>query len=133
MKATRRRQTSKVSSQKARLVIDLIRGRAVSEAREFSRSRTSAPPKPIKILAIGHRQRRAKGASDNVLVDVDDLWVKECYADIGTTKFRRRVRPAPMGRAYRERRLTAISPWWNRGERESKAVKTAKKSTEKRG
>jgi len=41
---------------------------------------------------------------DNVLVDVDGLWVKECYADTGATKHRRRVRPAPMGRAYRERR-----------------------------
>jgi len=30
--------------------------------------------------------------------------VKACYADTGVTKHRRRVRPAPMGRAYRERR-----------------------------
>jgi ribosomal protein L22 len=30
--------------------------------------------------------------------------VKSCFADTGTTKNRRRVRPAPQGRAYRERR-----------------------------
>ena len=40
----------------------------------------------------------------NVAVDPDDLWVKACFVDMGPTKNRRRVRPAPQGRAYREQR-----------------------------
>mgnify|MGYP003693919519 CR=1 FL=1 len=36
-------------------------------------------------------------------VDPDDLWLKAAYVDQGPTKNRRRMRPAPQGRAYRER------------------------------
>ena len=37
-------------------------------------------------------------------VDPDDLWLKAAYIDQGPTKNRRRMRPAPQGRAYKERR-----------------------------
>jgi large subunit ribosomal protein L22 len=40
----------------------------------------------------------------NVAIDVDRLVVSTATVDLGPTKYRRRVRPAPMGRAYRERR-----------------------------
>ncbi|HEY6231617.1 MAG TPA: uL22 family ribosomal protein, partial [Pyrinomonadaceae bacterium] len=40
----------------------------------------------------------------NVAIDPDDLWVKTAFVDRGPTKGRRRVRPAPQGRAYREQR-----------------------------
>jgi len=40
----------------------------------------------------------------NVAIDPDDLWVKTAFVDRGPTKNRRRVRPAPQGRAYREQR-----------------------------
>jgi hypothetical protein len=39
-----------------------------------------------------------------VSVDVDELYVARAYVDLGPTKMRRRRRPAPMGRAYSERR-----------------------------
>src|SRR5262249_4627518 len=40
----------------------------------------------------------------NISVDPDDLWLKAAFVDQGPTKNRRRMRPAPQGRAYRERR-----------------------------
>jgi len=52
--------------------------------------------------AIANANEAAEKA--NISVDPDDLWVKAAYADQGPTKNRRRMRPAPQGRAYRERR-----------------------------
>src|SRR4030095_2428457 len=40
----------------------------------------------------------------NVAIDPDGLWGKSCFLDMGPTKNRRRGRPAPQGRAYREQR-----------------------------
>jgi large subunit ribosomal protein L22 len=52
--------------------------------------------------AIANANEAAEKA--NVAVDPDDLWVKTAFVDRGPTKNRRRVRPAPQGRAYREQR-----------------------------
>src|SRR5690606_24894337 len=45
-----------------------------------------------------------KAEQQNIAIDPDGLWVRTCYVDMGPTKNRRRVRPAPQGRAYREQR-----------------------------
>src|SRR5436305_2099913 len=52
--------------------------------------------------AIANASEAAEKA--NVAIDPDDLWVKAAFVDRGPTKNRRRMRPAPQGRAYRERR-----------------------------
>jgi large subunit ribosomal protein L22 len=105
MEAIAKATNVKVSSQKAKLVMDLIRGRAYSEARDILKfTNKRAAGLIFKVLETARANAEQQAQSDNVIVDVDDLWVKECYADTGTTKHRRRVRPAPMGRAYRERR-----------------------------
>nr|MBA3255696.1 hypothetical protein [Pyrinomonadaceae bacterium] len=52
--------------------------------------------------AIANANETAEKA--NVSIDPDDLWVKAAFVDRGPTKNRRRVRPAPQGRAYREQR-----------------------------
>ena len=105
MEAIAKATNVKISSQKARLVMDLIRGRNYSEAREILRfTRKRAAGLIFKVLESARANAEQLAQRENVLVDVDLLWVKECYADTGTTKHRRRVRPAPMGRAYRERR-----------------------------
>jgi len=52
--------------------------------------------------AIANANETAEKA--NVSVDPDELWLKAAYVDRGPTKHRRRVRPAPQGRAYREQR-----------------------------
>jgi large subunit ribosomal protein L22 len=105
MEAIARAKNVKVSSQKAKLVMDLIRGRLYSEARDILRfTNKRAAGMIYKVLESARANAVQLAESKNVLVDVDELWIKECYVNIGTTKFRRRVRPAPMGRAYRERR-----------------------------
>lgn len=105
MEASAKATNVKISSQKAKLVMDLIRGRRYSEAREILRfTNKRAAGMIFKILESARANAELRAQQDNVLVDVDELWVKACYANTGTTKHRRRVRPAPMGRAYRERR-----------------------------
>ncbi|NBO64877.1 MAG: 50S ribosomal protein L22 [Acidobacteria bacterium] len=105
MEAIAKATNVKISSQKARLVMDLIRGRKYSDAREILRfTNKRAAGLIFKVLESARANAEQLAQRENVLVDVDLLWVKECYADTGTTKHRRRVRPAPMGRAYRERR-----------------------------
>ncbi len=105
MEAIAKAKNVKISKQKAKLVMDLIRGRLYSEARDILRFTNKRAAGPIyKILESARANAEQLAQADNILVDVDELWVKECYADSGTTKYRRRVRPAPQGRAYRERR-----------------------------
>jgi len=105
MEAIAKAKNVKVSSQKAKLVMDLIRGRMYSEARDILKfTNKRAAGLIYKVLESARDNAEKKAQAENVAVDVDELWVKECYAHTGTTKFRRRVRPAPMGRAYRERR-----------------------------
>ncbi|MBP6823944.1 MAG: 50S ribosomal protein L22 [Acidobacteria bacterium] len=105
MEAIAKAKNVKMSSQKAKLVMDLIRGRMYSEAREVLRfTNKRAAGLIYKVLESARANAEVLAEQENVMVDVDELWVKECYACTGTTKHRRRVRPAPMGRAYRERR-----------------------------
>src|ERR1041384_6660681 len=93
------------SAQKARLVIDMIRGKNVNEALavlQFSNKRAADGIEKCVRSAVANATERAEKA--NVAIDPDDLWVKACFVDMGPTKNRRRFRPAPQGRAYRERR-----------------------------
>jgi len=93
------------SAQKARLVVDMIRGKDVNKALailRFSTKRASTLVEKCLRSAIANANEAAEKA--NVAIDPDDLWVKTVYVDRGPTKGRRRVRPAPQGRAYREQR-----------------------------
>jgi large subunit ribosomal protein L22 len=93
------------SAQKARLVVDMIRGKNVNQALailRFSNKRAALGIEKCVKSAIANANEAAEKA--NISVDPDDLWVKAAYADQGPTKNRRRMRPAPQGRAYRERR-----------------------------
>ena len=93
------------SAQKARLVVDMIRGKDVNQALailRFSSKRASTLIEKCVRSAIANANEAAEKA--NVAIDPDDLWVKTAFVDRGPTKNRRRVRPAPQGRAYREQR-----------------------------
>ena len=93
------------SAQKARLVIDLIRGKNVNQALailRFSKKRAALGIEKCVKSAIANANEKAEKA--NISIDPDELWLKAAYVDQGPTKNRRRVRPAPQGRAYRERR-----------------------------
>src|SRR5919199_2306845 len=93
------------SAQKARLVVDMIRGKDVNQALailRYSKKRAAAQVAKCMKSAIANANEAAEKA--NVSIDPDDLWVRTAFVDRGPTKNRRRVRPAPQGRAYRERR-----------------------------
>ena len=93
------------SAQKARLVVDMIRGQDVNKALailRFSSKRASTLIEKCVRSAIANANEAAEKA--NVAIDPDELWVKTAFVDRGPTKGRRRVRAAPQGRAYREQR-----------------------------
>jgi large subunit ribosomal protein L22 len=105
MEAIAKAKYLKGSPRKARLVIDLIRGRNVSQALailKFTNKRAAEPIAKCLNSAIANATYLAE--QKNIAVDPDDLWVKTCFVDMGPTKHRRRMRPAPQGRAYREQR-----------------------------
>ncbi len=105
MEATASARYLRGSAQKARLVVDMIRGKDVNQALailRFSTKRASDLIEKCVRSAIANANEAAEKA--NVAIDPDDLWVKTAFVDRGPTKNRRRVRPAPQGRAYREQR-----------------------------
>lgn len=92
----------RVSAQKARLVVDLIRGRKAGDAITILRTTNKRiSPEVEKVLrsAIANAEDRFTD------VDVDSLTVTEAYVNEGPRQ--KRIRPAPMGRAYRYQRRTS--------------------------
>ena len=92
----------RVSPQKARLVVDLIRGRKADDARTILRhTNKRISPAVLKVLesAIANAENRFDD------LDVDELVVTEAYVNEGPRS--KRMRPAPMGRAYRYQRRTS--------------------------
>jgi large subunit ribosomal protein L22 len=93
----------RTSAQKAGLVLDLIRGKDVNRAlATLKHARKSVADDISKVLrsAIANAQQK-----DGFSGDVDRLFVSACYANQGPSQ--KRVRPAPMGRAYRVLKRTA--------------------------
>ena len=92
----------RTSAQKAGLVCELIRGKNVSEAlmtlKFTNKSATREIEKTVKSAVANASQK-----SENV--DVDDLFIERCFINEGPRQ--KRVRPAPMGRAYRIQRRTS--------------------------
>jgi large subunit ribosomal protein L22 len=96
----------RVSPQKARLVLDLIRGQRAETALGILRFTPKRVAKHIeKILrsAIANAERKADDAGESL--DVDHLYVARCFANEGPRW--KRLRPAPMGRAFRYQKRTA--------------------------
>ena len=97
----------RTSAQKAGLVLDLIRGKAAAEALSILRFTKKAVARDIeKVLrsAIANAVHVADKNQKRRL-DEDDLYVSACYAGQGPSL--KRVRPAPMGRAYQVLKRTA--------------------------
>lgn len=105
MEAIAKTKYLKGSPRKTRLVIDMIRGRNVSQALnilKFTDKRAASPIEKCVRSAIANATHLAE--RQNIAIDPDDLFVKSCFVDMGPTKNRRRMRPAPQGRAYKEQR-----------------------------
>ena len=98
----------RVSPQKARLVLDLIKGRGVEEAltvAQFTKKRIA--PVIHKLLTSAIDNAKYLAGEKGLDLDVDALYVKQAIANEGPRM--KRIRPAPMGRAFRyQRRLTHI-------------------------
>ena len=98
----------RVSPQKARLVLDLIKGQRVEDARNtllFTKKRVAATVGKLLQSAIDNANFLS--TEKNIDVDLDQLYVKSAIANDGPRM--KRIRPAPMGRAYRYvRRISHI-------------------------
>jgi large subunit ribosomal protein L22 len=93
----------RTSAQKAGLVLDLIRGRDVNHALatlRFTPKRVARDIEKVLRSAIANAQQKEGFGGD-----VDRLFVSACFANQGPTA--KRIRPAPMGRAFRVLKRTA--------------------------
>jgi large subunit ribosomal protein L22 len=90
----------RVSPQKARLVLDLIKGQRVEDARNtllFTKKRVAATVGKLLQSAIDNANFLS--TEKGIDVDLDQLYVKNAVANDGPRM--KRIRPAPMGRAFR--------------------------------
>jgi large subunit ribosomal protein L22 len=93
----------RTSAQKARLVLNLIRGASVPQALatlKFARKGVARDILKVLQSAVANAQQKEGFGGD-----VDRLVVSACYANQGPSQ--KRVRPAPMGRAFRVLKRTA--------------------------
>jgi large subunit ribosomal protein L22 len=134
----------RTSSQKAGLVLDLIRGKDVNgalAALQFSKKSVARDIAKVLRSAVANAQQ-ATGFGG----EIDRLYISACHANQGPSL--KRVRPAPMGRAFRvvkrsvhltievtERPqvVTAVGPGAAKTSRKAAAPATAKKKTGARG
>ncbi len=96
----------RVSPQKARLVLDLIKGRRVEEARNtlmFTKKRVASHVGKLLQSALDNANFLA--TEKGLDVEIDNLYVKRAVANDGPRM--KRIRPAPQGRAYRYQRRIA--------------------------
>jgi large subunit ribosomal protein L22 len=96
----------RVSPQKARLVVDLIRGQRAEDALQrlrFTKKRVAREVEKTLRSAIANAERKAEDAGESL--DVDALYVTGCYVNEGPRW--KRMRPAPMGRGFRYQKRTS--------------------------
>ena len=99
-------QFQRVSPQKARLVLDLIKGKRVEDALttlQFTKKRIA--PVIFQLVRSAVENANYLSGEKGLDVDVDRLFVKSAIANDGPRM--KRIRPAPMGRAYRYQRRIA--------------------------
>jgi large subunit ribosomal protein L22 len=96
----------RVSPQKARLVLELIKGRRVADALDtVAFTKKGVAPLVEKVLRAAIQNANYLSQERDLDVDVDNLYVKTALANEGPRM--KRIRPAPMGRAFRYQRRMA--------------------------
>jgi len=101
MEARATQKYIRVSAQKARLVVDLIRGKNAGDALSvltYTKKRVTSAVEKVLRSAISNAEEKDEH------VDVDQLVVAQAYVNEGPRA--KRIRPAPLGRAYRYQRRT---------------------------
>ena len=95
---------ARISARKVKIVADLMRGKDVDEALAIAKY---APKASSEILEKLLKSAIANAENNNGM-NVDNLYIEECYANKGPTM--KRIRPRAQGRAYRiEKRMSHIT------------------------
>jgi len=142
MEFTAKAKYMRVSPQKARLVLNLIKGLRVEQAlNTLAFTKKGIAPDVHKLLRSAIENANYASQEKGMDVDIDRLYVKNAVANEGPRM--KRIRPAPMGRAYRyQRRISHLEivleekAGFNQGEATvvgaESAAKPARKATAKK-
>jgi large subunit ribosomal protein L22 len=96
----------RVTPQKARRVVALIKGKQAQEALAILKFAPQAASEPIgKLVAAAIANARVKADKDSEYLDEQDLYVANAYVDEGTTL--KRFRPRAQGRAFQIKKRTS--------------------------
>jgi len=106
MEAIAKVRNIRITPQKARRVVNLIRGKQANEALGLLKFQPQAASEPIyKVVASAVANAKVKGESSGAIVDEDDLVISKAYVDEGVTL--KRFRPRAQGRAFRINKRTS--------------------------
>jgi large subunit ribosomal protein L22 len=106
MEAIAKVRNIRVTPQKARRVVNLIRGKQATEALGILKFAPQAASEPIyKLVAAAVANAKVKGENVGAVVDEDDLVVSAAFVDEGVTL--KRFRPRAQGRAFRINKRTS--------------------------
>lgn len=101
MEATATAKFMRVSPRKARLVVDLIRGKKIADARTILALAKKASAVTVKKVL----ESAVANAGQTGVIDLETLYVKSAFVNCGASQ--KRFRPAPMGRAHKYKRRTS--------------------------
>ena len=106
MEAIAKVRNIRITPQKARRVVNLIRGKQANEALGLLKFQPQAASEPIyKVVASAVANAKVNGESTGAIVDEDDLVISQAYVDEGVTL--KRFRPRAQGRAFRINKRTS--------------------------
>ena len=106
MEAIAKVRNIRITPQKARRVVNLIRGKQANGALGLLKFQPQAAAEPIyKVVASAVANAKVKGESTGAIVDEDDLVISQAYVDEGVTL--KRFRPRAQGRAFRINKRTS--------------------------
>lgn len=106
MEAKAKARYLRVTPQKARRVVDLVRGQQATEALAVLKFAEQSASEPVyKLIASGVANARVLADKNGEAFNKDDLYISEIYVDEGPTM--KRFRPRAQGRAFRINKRTS--------------------------
>ncbi|MCW2288597.1 50S ribosomal protein L22 [Leucobacter luti] len=106
VESTARLRQIRITPQKARRVVDLVRGKNAQEALAILKFAPQAAAEPVfKLVASAIANARVKADAENLRLNEDELVIARAYVDEGTTL--KRFRPRAQGRAFRINKRTS--------------------------
>jgi large subunit ribosomal protein L22 len=106
MEAIAKLRNIRITPQKARRVVNLIRGKQATEALGILKFQPQAASEPIyKVVASAVANAKVKGESQGAVIDEEDLVISQAFVDEGVTL--KRFRPRAQGRAFKINKRTS--------------------------